>query len=147
LSSPTKTLAAAIAALNAADIERYSDLLNPEERTNLVRYGSNSIVGEAWDSVMREQFGLEAKLSRPQAIRVLEQIVYCDGVAALVYEDVSCKSCSEKDVLYFKKAGTKWFISHQMEERGVMLMGYLGFGTYMNTKIFPHFTPMKSESK
>ena len=137
LSSPTGTLASAVAALNAKDVERYSQLLYPEENTNLVRYGSLAIVGQPWDSIMREEFQFEASLNRPSAIRLLEQITYSPGVVALIYENAGCKDCAEKDVLYFKQLGTKWFISHQMEERGTMLMNYLGFGPNLTTKIFP----------
>jgi hypothetical protein len=147
LSSPAGTLASAIAALNSGDIERYSTLLHPEDRTNLVHYGWNTIAGQTWESIMRDQFGLESSQKRPSAIRLDKQIVYSDGVVALVYENANSKAGGQQDVLYFRKQGDHWFISHKMEERGVQLMNYLGFGASMKTKLFPHFDPAQEIKK
>ncbi|HSY74213.1 MAG TPA: hypothetical protein VK810_01975, partial [Dongiaceae bacterium] len=143
LTSPTGTLASAVAALNANDVEWYSSLLDPEEKTNAVRYGWDTNLGRPWDALMREQFKLESSQTRPSAIRLDKQIVYSDGVAALIYEDASCKPGERKDILYFRRTGTNWYISHKMEERGVQLTDYFGFGTTMHTKIFPHFDPVQ----
>lgn len=141
LSSPTGVLAAAVSALNLNDVEWYSSLLHPDDKTNAVHYGWNVNAGRSWDSIMRDQFKVESGLKRPTSIRLVKKIIYSEGIAALIYENAFAPIGAQRDILYFRRSGTYWYISHTMEERGVQLSAFYGFGTFANTKLFPHFDP------
>jgi hypothetical protein len=141
LSTPAGTLASAIAALNAHDMERYSGLLDPLERTNLLRGGTALAVGRIWDEWMRANFDQEAKNPRPRKIRLIKEIVYTGDTVALIYESADKEFKPQKDVLYCRKCETGWHISHKMEEVPNLFPDYMGFSMYAETKMFPHFDP------
>jgi hypothetical protein len=142
LTSPAGTLAAAIASLNSGDVDRYSDLLEPEERTNILTSGTALAVGQTWDTWMRSQFKREAMQKRPAAIRLDEEITYIDKTVVLIYEDADSKPGTRRDIMYFRKHGSDYYISHKIEETANLLPDYLGFSKYMGTKMFPHFNPI-----
>jgi len=143
LSSPTGTLAAAVAALNQNDVERYSNLLCPDEKTNVLRWGMDYIVGKTWDQWMRESFPKEAPQKRPEVIRLDREVVYTDSAVALIYEDASCKPGQCKNVLYFRKYENNWYITRKMEDTANLFPDYLGFGKYLQVTMFPHFDPVQ----
>lgn len=138
LSSPAGTLASAIAALNSGDINRYSGLLFPNERTNIIRGGSLLAVGKTWDEWMRSKFQNESKSHRPSAVRLNAEISYAFNTTALIYEDAE-RPAATRDVLYLRKDGSSWYISHKLEETANLFPKYLGFGKWSQTKMFPHF--------
>jgi hypothetical protein len=139
LSTPAGTLASAFAALNSGDVERYSQLLDPVERTNILLIGPHEEVGRTWDSWMRLSFKEGCAIHRPSAVRLDKELVYSGQTVALLYEDANSNLGARTDILYFHKVGNQWFISHKMEDKAGGFVNYLGFNQWLGTKMFPVF--------
>jgi len=136
LSSPAGTLAAAIAALNAGDVDRYAGLLHPMEKTNIIQYGFPQQRGNTWVAWLREEFPDHDKIPTPEAIRLNQEINYGDDLI-LTFQDVGGKM--GQGWLLFRKDGANWYISDELNGKGSPIINYLGLPLSFKTKLFPTF--------
>ncbi len=137
--TPQHTFASAISSLNLSNIENYSKLLHPDERHTPIRAGSAAAVGKTWDQWMRENFAEEVLKSRPKSVQIVEEVAYAYGTHALIFRDSEILNSSGNAVLFFRKSGTNWYISHRIEESSSKFPSFIGFPKAFNTRMFPQF--------
>jgi hypothetical protein len=141
LTSPTGALCAAISALKTNDIDWYSTLLHPLEKTNRVQYGMEGRAkGKIWEEWVRQAFSEAVPRAPVGGIRLDREIYYLGDCAAVIFEDATRPVGTTRGWLGFRRHGTNWFISDKLNGSSNPLIEYLGCLKDLRTKPFPYVT-------
>lgn len=131
-------LAAVMGALKAKDVEWYSELRHPEEKTATVPYGLvGRAKGKVWDNWMRETFLRVTAIEVPMTVCLDQEILFGDCVVLSFHYEEGRQS--QRAWLCFRKAGNHWYISDKLNASANPLLNYLGYAKQVDTKLYPHF--------